>query len=171
MESTGKQTYTPAQAAPLVGVHGNSIRAWCNEYAEVLSPGASARPRKLTPGDVATLQHVAAYRAAGLSPTDILQRLREMPPDALQQPTVNAAPESPPPAPLAPPDALSAAVAALAASIAAERSAPGATVEDVRREQDATRAEVARLRSAVIVVGAVVGVLMLVVVILLLVRL
>lgn len=164
-------TYTPAQAAPLVGVHANSIRTWTDEYREVLSPGATTRPRHLTPGDVATLQHVAAYRRAGLESTDILRRLREMPPDALQQPTINATEESVLPAPASPPDALSAAIAALAASFAAERSAPGVTVEDVRREQESTRAEIARLRLAVVVVGVAVGVLMLVVVILLLVRL
>ena len=138
----------------------------------MLSSGASARPRKLTPGDVATLQHVAAYRAAGLSPTDILQRLRELPPDATTAPTVNVTAETVATALASSPDALTAAIATLAASIAVDRNAaPGVTVEDVRREQESTRAEIARLRLAVVAVGVGVAVLMLVVVVLLLVRL
>ena len=164
-------TYTPAQAAALVGVHANSIRTWTDEYRDVLSPGATTRPRHLTPGDVATLQHVAAYRAAGLSSTDILQRLREMPPDALQQPTIAAAEESQAIAPATPPDALTAALTALAASIATERTAPAVAADDFEREQESTRAEIARLRLAVIVVGAVVGLLVFVLIVAVLLRL
>ena len=163
--------YTPAQAATLVGVHGNSIRAWCREYAEVLSSGASARPRKLTPGDVATLQHVAAYRAAGLSPTDILQRLRELPPDATAAPTVNVTAETVATALASSPDALTAAIATLAASIAVDRNAaPGVTVEDFHQAQESTRAELARLRLALVAVGVAVGVLLLTLIVVLLVR-
>ena len=85
-------TLTPAQVARRLGVHVNTVRSWTSEYADVLSDGAKSRPRLLSPSDVATLQLVQTLRAEGLSPSDVLQRLRETPPADRTAPFVDGAP-------------------------------------------------------------------------------
>ena len=104
-------TQTPAQVAALLGVHTNTVRAWCSEYSEVLSDGARRRPRVLSASDVAVMQLVQSLRAEGLSRSAVLDRLRQTPTADLQQPWLDAAPTQPtdsptetPTAPLAPLD-------------------------------------------------------------------
>lgn len=88
-------TQTPAQVAAVLGVHVNTVRAWCSEFADVLSPGARRRPRVLSPGDVAVMQLVQTLRAEGLSRSEVLDRLRQTPTAELQQPYIDAAPAMP----------------------------------------------------------------------------
>lgn len=83
------ETSTPAQAAAILNVHSNTVRAWTREYADVLSDSACGRPRLLTPRDVALLQVVAQLRADGLTADTILQRLREVPDTDIQQPYID----------------------------------------------------------------------------------
>lgn len=106
--------HTPSQAAQLLGVHVNTVRAWCTEYSEVLTPGAHSRPRLLSPSDLAVLQLVRSLRAENLPRSEVLARLRQTPAADIQQPYIDAAPsvsETPtdgptetPTAPLAPLD-------------------------------------------------------------------
>lgn len=84
------ETYTPATAAVVLGVHANTVRAWTREYADVLSDSAQGRPRILTPRDVALLQHVAQLRADGLTQDAIIARLRDVPDADIQQPYIEA---------------------------------------------------------------------------------
>ena len=88
-------TQTPAQVAALLGVHPNTVRAWCGEFADVLSDSARSRPRLLSPSDVAVLQLVAQLRAEGLTYSEVLQRLRETPRADIAQPYIDAAPAVP----------------------------------------------------------------------------
>ena len=85
-------TYTPSQAAQLLGVHVNTVRSWCTEYADVLSDGARSRPRLLSASDVAVLQLVQTLRAENLPRSAVLERLRQTPTAELQQPYIDAAP-------------------------------------------------------------------------------
>ena len=85
-------TQTPSQVAALLGVHVNTVRAWCTEYAAVLSDGARSRPRLLSPGDVAVMQLVQTLRAENLPRSAVLERLRQTPTAELQQPYIDAAP-------------------------------------------------------------------------------
>lgn len=88
--STTKR-YTPAQAAQLIGVHPNTIRQWCSQFADVLSPDATGRPRLLRESDIATLQIASQLRSEGISVADVLSRLREIPVADRQSPTVDVA--------------------------------------------------------------------------------
>ena len=85
-------TYTPSQAAQLLGVHVNTVRSWCTEYADVLSDGARSRPRLLSASDLAVLQLVQTLRAENLPRSEVLQRLRETPTADRQQPWLDVAP-------------------------------------------------------------------------------
>lgn len=87
--STTKR-YTPAQAAQLIGVHPNTIRQWCSQFADVLSPDATGRPRLLRDSDIATLQIASQLRSEGISVADVLSRLREIPVVDRQTPHVDA---------------------------------------------------------------------------------
>lgn len=87
--STPKR-YTPAQAAKILDVHANTVRAWCTEFADVLSDDATGRPRLLRDSDIATLQVAAAMRSEGISVPDVLVRLREIPAADRQSPTIDA---------------------------------------------------------------------------------
>ena len=86
-----REVYTPATAAAVVNVHANTIRLWAKEYAPALSDGAQSKPFKFTPADVATFQVIKDLRSAGVEPTDILQRLGEMPKADLQRPYIENA--------------------------------------------------------------------------------
>lgn len=83
------ETFTPAQAAAILNVHANTVRAWTREYADVLSDSARGRPRLLTPRDVALMQIVVQLRAEGVAPDVVLGRLREVPDNSLQQPYID----------------------------------------------------------------------------------
>lgn len=155
--------YTPSQAAQLLGVHVNTVRSWCGEYAAVLSDGARSRPRLLSPGDVAVLQLVQQLRAENLPRSEVLQRLRQTPTADLQQPWLDAAPAvavqptgaptETPTAPLAPPLDVSAVLVDIAALVDSRTTA---TQEDVRRIDERLRTlEAQRL----LWIGAAVGLL------------
>lgn len=55
----------------------NTIRRWCKQFADHLSPEANARPRTLNDQDIAILEYVAACRKDGMPWVDIDQRLTE----------------------------------------------------------------------------------------------
>lgn len=84
------KTYRPHDAAQVVGIHANSIRQWCETYAELLSDAAQEKPRKLTAQDVAVLQAVKAYRDEGFDPPAIIYRLSQVPDSDLRQPAIDA---------------------------------------------------------------------------------
>lgn len=144
---------TPSQAAKLLGVHANSVRSWCDEYADVLSESARSRPRLLQPSDVAVLQLVHSLRAEGHSRSVVLERLRQMPAADRQQPYIDAAPAAVPvqatETPVAPPAAqlvpvdVSAVLVDLATLVDSRATA---TQEDVRRTQEAVSRVDDRLR-------------------------
>lgn len=96
--ATEPQTYSPSEAAALLGVHANSVRLWTTEFAPVLSAGAQARPRVLTSGDVAALQVIRDLRRQGVPTPEIVARILQTPAAELQRPAVEhpAAPTSPP---------------------------------------------------------------------------
>lgn len=92
--------YTPAAAASVVGVHPNSIRDWCKQYASHLSAGANppaGQPRQLSPVDVARLQLVAQWRADGHPVETVAERLAQLPENDPPQPYIQPDPgqESP----------------------------------------------------------------------------
>lgn len=92
--------YTPAAAAAVVGVHPNSIRDWCKQYASNLSEGANppaGQPRQLSPVDVARLQLVAQWRQDGHSPENVAERLGQLAENDPPQPYIPGQPaqESP----------------------------------------------------------------------------
>jgi len=157
---------TPAQAAKLIGVHANSVRSWCDEYADVLSESARSRPRLLLPSDVAVLQLVHSLRAEGLPRSAILDRLRQTPAADIQQPWLDAAalpavatetPTAPPVAQLVPVD-----VSALMTDLAVlVDSRATATQEDVRRiDARLQRLETQRTLWIGVAVGLVAGVVL-----------
>lgn len=84
-----REVYTPATAAPVVGVHPNTIRLWAKEYGPALSDGAQTKPLKFSPADVATFQAIKDLRSAGVESTDILQRLAQVPKEELQHPYID----------------------------------------------------------------------------------
>lgn len=86
-----REVYTPATAAAVVGVHANTIRLWAKEYGAALSDDARSKPFKFTPADVATFQAIKDLRAAGVEPTDIIQRLSQVPREELQRPYIENA--------------------------------------------------------------------------------
>ena len=90
-----REVYTPASAAGVVGVHANTIRLWAKEYGPALSDDARSKPYKFTPADVATFQAIKDLRAAGVEPTDILQRLSQVPKDELQRPYIEDTEKTP----------------------------------------------------------------------------
>lgn len=145
-------------------MHANSVRSWCDEYADVLSASASARPRLLRASDVAVLQLVAQLRSEGLSRSAVLERLQQMPVADRTAPYIDAAPVpaeatetpvAPPAAQLVPVD-----VSALMTDLAVlVDSRATATQEDVRR-MDARLQRLERQRSVWlgVAVGLVAGV-------------
>jgi len=70
---------SPLHASELLGIHANTVRLWCTEYAEFLSESAKSRPRLLSASDVAVLQLVQQLRTEGHPRSEVLQRLRETP--------------------------------------------------------------------------------------------
>ena len=90
-----REVYTPASAAGVVGVHANTIRLWATEYGPAVSEDARSKPDKFTPADVATFQAIKDLRAAGVEPTDILQRLSQVPKDELQRPYIEDTEKTP----------------------------------------------------------------------------
>lgn len=138
-------TYTPSQAAQLLGTHVNTVRQWVDAYADVLSDGARSRPRLLSPGDVAVLQLVQTLRADGLPRSEVLQRLRQTPRADIAQPYIDAAPATPTDGPTETPTAPAAQlvpvdVSAVLVDIAAlVDSRTTAAQEDVKRIDERLR--------------------------------
>jgi len=67
----------PSHVSARLDVSTNTIRRWCNQYAEHLSPEANARPRTFSEQDIAVLDYVSACRKDGMPQADIAQRLGE----------------------------------------------------------------------------------------------
>ena len=160
-------TQTPAQAAARLGIHVNTVRAWCDEYAAMLSDGARSRPRLLSPADLAVLQLVQQLRAENVSRSAVLERLRQTPTADLQQPYIDGAPavaaqptDSPtetPTAPLAPLDVS----AVLADLVTLVDSRAASAQEDVRRlETRVGRLETQRTLWLGVAVGVAVGIML-----------
>lgn len=85
--------YNVSQAAAVIGASPSTVRNWCKQYGAHLSPGASPQAgaeRILTPGDVATLQHIKTQRDALKDYDMIVAELATMPPGAALQPYVDA---------------------------------------------------------------------------------
>ena len=168
------ETYTPAQAAQLLNIHGNTVRTWCTEYGDVLSDGARSRPRLLSPVDVATLQHVSALRAEGLSRSEVLERLRQLPTEDRTQPYIDA--PTMPPAPLETPPVqqlpATVDVSALFVDLASMVDARATqTQEDVKRIDARLRTlESRRLLYSGVAIGIVAGLVLGVIVAVLLLR-
>ena len=156
---------TPAQAARLLGVHANSVRSWCDEYADVLSESARSRPRLLTPSDVAVLQLVHSLRAEGLPRSAVLERLKQTPVADRTAPYIDAVPALPAEAtetPVAPPVAqlvpvdVSALMTDLAVLVDSRATATQETVS--RIDERLRRPEAQRTLWIGVAVGLVLGV-------------
>ena len=91
-------SYTPAAAGRIIGVHGNTIRQMCAEYAVHLSPGCnptSGQARVLTADDVARLQAIRDGKRAGVAVDTIIATFQLHPPQPyIESTTVSAAPPS-----------------------------------------------------------------------------
>lgn len=71
--------YTPTAAAGLIGISVSTLRNYCSQFKELLSPDASppaGQERRLTPADVATLQRARELRNQGMAPAEIVTTLR-----------------------------------------------------------------------------------------------
>jgi DNA-binding transcriptional MerR regulator len=71
--------FRPADVAKQCGVSVNTIRQWCEDYGEFLSPGAKVKdtPRILTERDLQVLERVSELRKEKLQRPQIVLRLRE----------------------------------------------------------------------------------------------
>lgn len=72
-------TYSPTAAAGLLGISVSSLRAWCAQFADVLSAGAAPGPgveRKLSEQDIAILLRVKDLRAQGMATEEIKATLQ-----------------------------------------------------------------------------------------------
>ena len=82
---------SPREAARLIGVHPNSIRAWCDRFGEFLSDTAKPRPkeaRRLTPEDVARLARIHKLSAKKKTFEEIAGILRDLWPEESSGPVV-----------------------------------------------------------------------------------
>ena len=90
--------YNPAQVGAMLGVHSNTVRLWCKEFAPFLS--AAANPprgtyRTFSADDLAVLRHVADMSRLQKMPLPaIAAALAQMPEEDLRAPVVDAT-ESP----------------------------------------------------------------------------
>lgn len=73
------QALSPHQAAQQIGVSVHTVRRWCKDHAQYLSPSASpdrGATRRLTSRDVEVLQEVSRLRSVeGLTTAQINERL------------------------------------------------------------------------------------------------
>lgn len=79
-------TYTPTEAAAIIGVSASQVRNWCTQFADYLSTDANPAPgqtRTLTQADVATLQRVKELRDEGIDYADIPAQLDQLDPGEL----------------------------------------------------------------------------------------
>ena len=73
-----EQTFTPNEAAQMVGTAAHNVRRWTEYHAAHLSPLATPAPgqaRRYTGRDVEVLKHVKALRAQGLTVPVINEQL------------------------------------------------------------------------------------------------
>ena len=93
------QAYNPSDVGRLLGVHGNTIRQWCREFAPWLSFGANpprGTYRMLSADDVAVLRHVADMSRLQRMPLPaIAAALAQMPAEDLRAPIVEAQQNAP----------------------------------------------------------------------------
>ena len=93
------QAYNPSDVGRLLGVHGNTIRQWCREFAPWLSSGANpprGTYRMLSADDVAVLRHVADMSRLQRMPLPaIAAALAQMPAEDLRAPIVEAQQNAP----------------------------------------------------------------------------
>lgn len=71
--------YTPTAAAAMIGISVSTLRNYCSQFKELLSPDAAppaGTERRLTPADVATLQRVKELRGQGMAPAAIVATLQ-----------------------------------------------------------------------------------------------
>lgn len=71
--------YTPTAAAAMIGISVSTLRNYCSQFKELLSPDATppaGGERRLMPADVATLQKVKELRDQGMAPAIILATLQ-----------------------------------------------------------------------------------------------
>ena len=102
--------YTPHSAAQVVGIGVSTVRLWCREYAEFLSPLAApaqaGTARTLLESDVATLQLVKELREREkLDTAGVRERLRQIPAVERQHPYIESPTAAPAPASESPQDA------------------------------------------------------------------
>lgn len=89
--------YTPTAAAGIVGISVSSLRNWCAQFADHLSPDAhppTGHERKLSAQDLAILQRVKELRAQGMETAAIKGTLQTEDTTALQ-PYIDVAPQPP----------------------------------------------------------------------------
>lgn len=145
--------YTPHSAAQVVGIGVSTVRLWCREYAEFLSPlAAPAEPgtaRTLLESDVATLQLVKELREREkLDTNGVRERLRQIPAAERQQPYIEAPVEASTQPETGQPDAQE---ARPAAQLPALRVDVSAAVDErlaaILAAQDAIQRDVASIRT------------------------
>lgn len=89
--------YTPTAAAGIVGISVSSLRNWCAQFADHLSPEAhppTGQERKLSAQDLAILQRIKDLRAQGMETAAIKATLQTEDTTALQ-PYIDVAPQPP----------------------------------------------------------------------------
>lgn len=75
------QTFTPTEAAEMVGAGAHSIRRWAEWHSPHLSQGANpapGAPRRFTGRDLEVLKHVKALREQGLQTLAINEQLTRL---------------------------------------------------------------------------------------------
>jgi DNA-binding transcriptional MerR regulator len=93
--------YTPRQASISSGIAESTVRLYCREYADFLSPSATpprGEARRFTPEDVAVFKTVKTLRDQGLTSADILialQKGERYEPDPDDLPSGKPQPEAP----------------------------------------------------------------------------
>ena len=145
--------YTPHSAAQVVGIGVSTVRLWCREYAEFLSPLAApaqaGQYRTLLESDIATLQLVKELREREkLDTNGVRERLRQIPAGERSQPYIEA-PAAEQPAPSESP--VAAQTARHAAQLPALRVDVSAAVDErlaaILETQETIAKDVASLRS------------------------
>lgn len=73
-------SHTPASIAKDLGVSTQTIRRWSDTFGELLSDGATARPRVFNDTDLLILKTAQSWLAAGLTMEDARERLGDFTP-------------------------------------------------------------------------------------------
>lgn len=86
--------YSPAQVAKLLNVHSNTVRLWCRDFTEFLSPTANPPAgtyRQFTANDLAVFTHIADLSRLKMPLPVIRNALRNMPAAELHAPVLEGA--------------------------------------------------------------------------------